>query len=291
MFQGPWGMTSRMTIADLYQAKREGRKIVAVSCYDFTTAALAAKAEVDAILVGDSAAQVMLGHDSTLPVTMDYMVTVTAAARRGASQTYVIADMPFLSYQPSIAEAVRNAGRFVTEAGAQMVKFEVSRAYVDVVKAVSDSGIAVMAHIGMRPQYIGKFGKFKAEGTTAEMGYELMSLAEAMVEAGASALLLEGTAAEVAAHITHRAPVPVISCGSGAQCDGQVLIAADILGLTQGRKPKFARSFADLAATTVDGFSSYVKAVREVSYPGYDHSYHMKSGEAERLDKLITQST
>jgi len=283
-------MTNRLTIADLYQAKQDGRKIVAVSCYDFTTAALAAKAEVDIILVGDSAAQVMLGYESTLPVNMDYMVTVTGAARRGAPQAYVVADMPFLSYQPSVTEAIRNAGRFVTEAGAQMVKFEVSRAYVNVIKAVSDAGIAVMAHIGIRPQYIGKSGRFKAEGVVAEMGYELISLADAMVEAGASALLIEGAAAEVTAHVTRRVPVPVISCGSGPQCDGQVLIAADILGLTQGRKPKFARSFENLAAATVNGFASYAQAVREGNYPGYDHSYHMKSGEAERLDKLIQQS-
>lgn len=282
-------MDSMLTIVDLYQAKQQGRKIVAVSCYDYTTAALAAQAQVDMILVGDSAAQVMLGYDSTLPVTMDFMVTVTAAARRGSPFSFLVADMPFLSYQPNKAEAIRNAGRFVTEAGAQMVKFEITRAYVDVIKAVSDAGIAVMAHIGIRPQFIGKMGEFKAEGTTAEMAYELITLAESLMEAGASALLIEGTAAEVAGRVTQRMTVPVISCGSGPQCDGQVLIASDILGLTQGRKPKFSRSFADLSVPTVEGFKSYASAVRDGSYPGHDHSYHMKSGELGRLDKLFPE--
>lgn len=284
-------MSDRLTIADLYEAKQKGRKIVAVSCYDFTTAALAAKAEVDVILVGDSAAQIMLGHDSTLPVNMDYMVTVTGACRRGAPSTYLIADMPFLSYQTSMGEAIKNAGRFVTEAGAQMVKIEVTRAYVDVVKAVSDSGIAVMAHIGIRPQFIGKIGRFKAEGTTAEMAYELMVLAHALVDAGASALLIEGTAAEVAGQVSERIPVPVISCGSGQGCDGQVLIAADILGITQGRKPKFAKSFVSLGDLVVQGFSDYAGAVRTGDYPGHEHSYHMKEGELERLAKLMENVT
>lgn len=280
-------MSNRMTITDLYTAKREGRKIVAVSCYDFTTTALAAQAAVDMILVGDSAAQVMLGFDSTLPVTLDYLVTVTAAARRGAPDSYLVADMPFLSYQVGIAEAIKNAGRFVTEAGAQMVKFEVSRAYTDVIKAVSDTGIAVMAHIGIRPQFIGRMGKFKAEGTTAEMAYELVLLADRMVEAGASALLIEGTAAEVAAQVTERVSVPVISCGSGPGCDGQVLIAADILGLTQGRKPKFAKSFVQLSEEMVRGFADYGKDVRDGRYPDQGHCYHMKAGELDRLAQFI----
>jgi len=162
-------MDTKITIADLLAAKRQNRKIVAVSCYDYTTAKLVSQTEVQMILVGDSAAQVVLGFDSTLPATMDFMVAITAAVRRGAPNVCLVADMPFLSYQVGKAEAVKNAGRFAAEAGVQMIKIEASGAYLDVIKAVSDAGMAVMAHIGIRPQSISKIGRFKAEATTAEM--------------------------------------------------------------------------------------------------------------------------
>jgi 3-methyl-2-oxobutanoate hydroxymethyltransferase len=155
---------------------------------------------------------------------MDFMVAITAAVRRGAPDVFLVADMPFLSYQVGTAEAVKNAGRFMCEAGVQMVKIEATSAYLDVIKAVSDADIAVMAHIGIRPQSISKTGRFKAEATTAEMAAELMSLAEQMISSGAGSLLLEGTAEEVAQIITSRCDVPVISCGSGPGCDGQVLM-------------------------------------------------------------------
>jgi len=280
-------MDNKVTIADLLTAKREGRKIVAVSCYDYTTAKLICQAEVQMVLVGDSAAQMMLGFDSTLPATMDFMVAITAAVCRGAPNLYIVADMPFLSYQTSCAEAVKNAGRFVVEAGAQMVKLEVTAAYLDVIKAVSDAGIAVMAHIGIRPQSIGKIGRFKAEATTAEMAMELINLAEQMVAAGADSLLLEGTAAEVAEIITKRSPVPVIGCGSGPGCDGQILIAHDILGLTQGPSPKFAKSYSNLAESTIEAFTAYSKEVQTGRFPDAEHSYHVKSGELQKLQQLL----
>jgi len=230
-------MTGKVTVANLLDAKQQGRKVVAVSCYDYTTARLVAQTDVEMILVGDSAAQVILGHDSTLPATMDFMVAITAAVRRGAPNVCLVADMPFLSYQLGIAEAVRNAGRFASECGAQMIKIEASSAYLDVIKAVSDAGMAVMAHVGIRPQSICRIGRFKAEASTAEMAAELIALAGQMANAGAIALLLEGVCAEVAGIITERSEVPVISCGSGPHCDGQILIAPDILGLTQGHQP------------------------------------------------------
>ncbi len=217
-------MDTKITISDLLAAKRENRKIVAVSCYDYTTAKLVSQTSVQMILVGDSAAQAMLGFDSTLPATMDFMVAITAAVRRGAPNVYLVADMPFLSYPVSKSEAVKNAGRFVAEAGAQMIKIEASGAYLNTIKAVSDAGMAVMAHIGIRPQTISKIGRFKAEATTAEMALELIALAEQMIQAGASSLLIEGTAAEVAEIITQRCELPVIGCGSGPCCDGQILI-------------------------------------------------------------------
>jgi len=239
------------------------------------------------ILVGDSAAQVVLGYDSTLPATMDFMVVITAGVRRGAPNVYLVADMPFLSYQVGLNEAVKNAGRFVTEAGVQMLKIEATEAYLDVIKAVSNAGMAVMAHIGIRPQSISKIGRFKAEGTTAEMAVELINLAEQMIYAGASTLLLEGAAAEVGQIITERCEVPVIGCGSGPGCDGQILIAPDILGLTQGVTPKFVKSYSSLAESTTKAFAGYAKEIQDGRFPDKEHSYHMKAGELDRLKKLL----
>ena len=280
-------MNAGITIADLVTAKQQKRKIAAVSCYDYTTAKLVSQTQVQMILVGDSAAQVVLGFDSTLPAKMDFMATITAAVRRGAPNVYLIADMPFLSYQVGIGEAVKNAGRFVAEAGAQMVKIEATGTHLDIIEAVSNAGIAVMAHIGIRPQSITRTGRFKAEATTAEMAAELASLAEQMVNSGAGMLLIEGTAAEVAQIITERCEVPVIGCGSGPGCDGQILIAPDILGLTQGPRPKFAKSYGNLAERTVEAFNAYSKEVQSGQYPDKEHSYHMKSGEMERLQELL----
>ena len=280
-------MSTRITIAELLEAKRQKRKIAAVSCYDYNTAKLISATGVQMLLVGDSAAQAVLGFDSTLPATMDFMVAITAAVRRGAPNVFLVADMPFLSYQVGTAEALRNAGRFLSEAGAQMVKIEAGSAYLDTIKAVSDAGIAVMAHIGIRPQTISKIGRFKAEATTAQMAAELISLAEQMIDNGASALLLEGTATEVAEIITSRCEVPVIGCGSGPGCDGQILIAPDILGLTQGPSPKFAKSYDNLAERTIGAFSAYAKEVESGQFPDTDHSYHMKPGELEKLQGLL----
>jgi 3-methyl-2-oxobutanoate hydroxymethyltransferase len=280
-------MSTLITIAELLEAKRQKRKIAAVSCYDYSTARLISATGVQMLLVGDSAAEVVLGFDSTLPATMDFMVTITAAVRRGAPNLFLVADMPFLSYQVGKAEALKNAGRFMSEAGAQMVKIEAASAYLDIIKAVSDAGIAVMAHIGIRPQTISRIGRFRAEATTAEVAAELISLAEQMIEAGASALLLEGTAAEVAEIITGRCEVPVIGCGSGPGCDGQILIAPDILGLTQGPSPKFAKSYDNLADRSTDAFSAYAKEVQSGRFPDTEHSYHMKPGEIEKLQGLL----
>lgn len=284
-------MNARITILDLLDAKRQGHKIVAVSCYDYITARLVCQAEVQMILVGDSAAQLVLGFDSTLPATMDFMVAITSAVRRGAPHIYLVADMPFLSYQLSKSEAVKNAGRFVTESGAQMVKIEASGAYLDIIKSVSDAGIAVMAHIGIRPQNISKVGRFKAEATTAEMALELIALGEQMVQAGAASLLLEGTAAEVAEIITQRSDVPVIGCGSGPGCDGQILIAPDILGLTQGPGPKFAKHYGNLADKTIRAMKEYSKEVSNNKFPDGGHSYHMKSGELEKLQEQLQRKS
>jgi 3-methyl-2-oxobutanoate hydroxymethyltransferase len=218
---------------------------------------------------------------------MDFMVAITAAVRRGAPNIFLVADMPFLSYQVGVNEAVRNAGRFVTEAGAQMIKIEASEAYLDVIKAISDAGMAVMAHIGIRPQSIGRVGRLKAEATTAEAALQLIALAEQMIQAGAGSLLIEGAATEVAEIITAQSEAPVIGCGSGVGCDGQILIAHDILGLTQGPSPRFAKSYSNLADATIKAFSDYARQVQNGDYPDSEHSYHMKAGESDRLQGLL----
>ena len=283
-------MAGRITITDLIEAKRQGRKVAAISCYDYTTAHLVAQTDIEMILVGDSAAQVVLGYDSTLPATMDFMVSITSAVRRGAPNVLLVADMPFLSFNLGINEAVKNAGRFVIECGAQMVKIEATEAYLDVLKAVSNAGMAVMAHIGIRPQSVGKIGRFKAEASTTEMAVELVNLAEQMVNNGATALLLEGVCAEVAKIITEQNDVPVISCGSGPDCDGQILIAPDILGLTTSPGPKFAKNFGNLADASIGALADYAKQVRQGNFPDAEHCYHMKQGELDRLRKMLGEN-
>lgn len=282
-------MNERITIADIQQAKNEGRRFAAVSCYDYTTAQLVAEAGVEMILVGDSAAQVVLGHDSTLPATMDFMVTITQAVRRAAPSVCLAADMPFLSYQTGIADAVRNAGRFIQQAGTQIVKMEIKRSHLDVIKAVSDADIPVMAHLGIRPQSVARQVKLRAEGAAAEQAYELITLAQDAVRAGAAMLLLEGMARETAAIITRHIPVPVLGCGSGPDCDGQILIINDILGLSS-QPPKFAKAYVKLAPTILAAVKKYADQVHRRRFPDDKHSYHIKPGQLELLKKMSAQS-
>jgi 3-methyl-2-oxobutanoate hydroxymethyltransferase len=281
-------MSQRITISDIQQIKTKGHRFAAVSCYDYTIAQFVAEAGVEMILVGDSAAQVVLGYDSTLPAAMDFMVTLTEAVRRGAPQACLAADMPFLSYQTSIADAVRNAGRFVQQAGAQIVKMEIKRSQLDIVKAVSDADIPVMAHLGIRPQSV-QMGKLKVKGAAAQEAYEMLMLAHDAVRAGASMLLLEGTARETAAMITRQISVPVLSCGSGPDCDGQILIIHDILGLSQ-QPPKFAKAFAKLTPAILAAVKKYAGQVRSRRFPDDKHSYHIQPGQLELLKKMSAQS-
>ena len=276
-------MDKKVTLSNLIDFKESGRTITAVSCYDYLTSRLCASAGVDMLLVGDSAAQWMLGFDSTLPATMDFMVAITAGVRRGAPNVCLAADMPFLSYHTGTAEAVKNAGRFIVEAGAEIIKIESTIAQYDVITALSDAGIPVMAHIGMRPQS----GRFRAEGATAESAIELIELADQMCRAGAAALLLEGIAREVAKIITQRSGVPVISCGSGPDCDGQILIAPDILGLLEGPTPKFSRSYGKLAPAVTEAISDYVEQVGQGDFPDDEHCYHIKSGQFGKLMDML----
>ncbi len=284
-------MAKKLSIADLYEIKRSGRKITALSCYDYTTARLISQADIDMLIVGDSAAQVVLGYENTLRADMDFMVAITAGVSRGADNSCVVADMPFLSYQTGIADAVKNAGRFVTEGGARIVKIEANSAHLDVIKAVSDAGIAVMAHIGIRPQNIVRQGKLRAEGTTAEMGYDLVLTADKMIRAGASSLLIEGTAREVAGQITQKTDVPVISCGSGPDCDGQVLVISDVLGLTEKPGPKFSKTFGQIGREIISTIADYREQVKKGKFPDDSHCYHMKKGQNEEFMKLLSDNS
>ncbi|MDD5011897.1 MAG: 3-methyl-2-oxobutanoate hydroxymethyltransferase [Phycisphaerae bacterium] len=274
----------KVTLETLRQAKADGRKFSVVSCYDYTSAKLVAAAGVDVLLVGDSASQFTLGFDSTLPVTMDFMLAITAAVRRAAPDLLLVADMPYQGCKNGMAETVINAERFAKQAGADIVKIEAAESDIETIKAVINSGIPVMPHLGIRPQT----GKYKAEGTTAEVAAEIVNLAEQMYEAGAQMLLLEGVAREAAKIITEKLPIPVISCGSGPDCDGQVLILPDILNLTGGHVPKFSKSFADIGKDSIDAIASYDRQVKQGVFPDDSHSYHMKTGEYEKLKRLIS---
>ena len=280
-------MTGKVTVANLLDAKQQGRKVVAVSCYDYTTARLVAQTDVEMILVGDSAAQVILGHDSTLPATMDFMVAITAAVRRAAPNVCLVADMPFLSYQLGIAEAVKNAGRFAVECGAQMIKIEASSAYLDVIKAVSDAGMAVMAHIGIRPQSICRIGRFKAEASNAEMAAELIALAAANGQRRRNRLAPRRRVCRGRQNYYRAKRSACNQLRLRSPLRWPDTHRTDILGLTQGHQPKFAKSFANLGDATIAAFAEYANQVRAGKYPDTEHCYRMKDGELDRLREML----
>ena len=275
-------MANKFNKSYFYNCKQQGQKFAAVSCYDYTFAKLAAAAGVEMLLVGDSAAQLMLGFDSTASAGTEFMIAITAAVRRAGQESFVVADMPYES-SLGLERLIMDSRRFVDEAGADIVKIETSAEQADRVKAVIDAGISVMPHLGIRPQT----GKYKAEATSAADAVELIELAMRMDDAGADMLLLEGAAREVAGIITERVSVPVVSCGSGPECDGQVLILPDILGLTAGAGPKFAKSFGRVGDECAEAIGAYVREVGNGSYPDDAHSYHMKSGELDKLKSKL----
>jgi len=274
----------KVTISTLLKAKVEGRKFSAVSCYDYTSAKLVAAAGVEVLLAGDSAAQFMLGFNSTLPVSMDFMAAITAAVRRAAPDRLIVADLPYESCRAGTERILKDSQRFVNESGVDIVKIETSVEQFDAVKTVIDAGISVMPHLGIRPQT----GGYKAEGATAEIAAQLIKLADKVHQAGAQMLLLEGIAREVAEIITQRLPIPVIGCGSGPDCDGQVLVLPDILNLEAGPVPKFSKSFADIGRACIEAVALYDSHVKQRLYPDDAHCYHMKAGEHDKLKRLVT---
>jgi 3-methyl-2-oxobutanoate hydroxymethyltransferase len=259
--------------------KARRQPIVMVTAYDAPSGRLADEAGADLILVGDSAAMTVLGHDSTVPATMDEMIVLTRAVTRGARRPLVVADMPFGSFQVSDGDAVTNAIRFVKDAGADAVKLEGAGPTLSRVQAIVGAGIAVMGHIGLTPQSATMLGGFRAQGRTAAKAAQLLSDARALEAAGCFSVVLEAVPAPVAEEITRRLTVPTIGIGAGAATDGQVLVWHDLLGLYEGSSPRFVKRYADLATSIRDAVATYAADVRERRFPEEVHTYAMPEDE------------
>ena len=266
-------MTDKITVAELQAMKPAGRKIVMVTCYDYTCARIADKAGVDAVLVGDSLGMTMLGYENTLAVTMEDMITYTKSVVRGAKRPFIIADMPFMSYQTSTEEAVRNAGRLIKGTGAHCVKLEGGAAVADRIRAITECGIPVCAHIGMTPQSVNAFGGFKVQGKGEANAERILRDALAVQEAGAFMVVLECIPPKLAALITSKLAVLTVGIGAGPSCDGQVLVMQDLLGMNDGFAPKIMRRFADAGSVMEKGFADYAAAVRSGAFPTVENSF------------------
>lgn len=273
--------------AHLQKQKEEKRKITMLSIYDYAIALLADRAGLDTILVGDSLAMTALGYDSTVAVTLDEMLHHTRAVSRAAKRAMVVADMPFMSYQVSIEEAVRNAGRFLKEAGADAVKVEGGRTIVPTLAAIHNAGIPVIGHIGLTPQSAAQLGGLKVQGGDAGAAMRLVEDAMALEAAGAFVVILECVPREVARLITERLRVPTISYGAGVYCDGQGLVSADILGLFEQFTPRFAKRYVDLAPQISGAFQSYCAEVVAGTFPDAEHSYGINAAELEKLERAL----
>jgi 3-methyl-2-oxobutanoate hydroxymethyltransferase len=257
----------RVRVTDLKRRKARREKIAMLTAYDATMARLLDRAGVDALLVGDSLGTVILGHDNTLAVTLEAMIHHTRAVSRGAQRALVVADMPFLTYQVSTSEAVRNAGRLLQEGGAAAVKLEGGRPVVDTIRRLVDVGIPVMGHLGLQPQSVNQTGGYVRQATAADDADALLADAIALEDAGAFAIVLEAIPADVARTVTSRLEVPTIGIGAGPHCDGQVLVSYDMLGLFDGNVPPFVKQYAHLAADVAAATRAYVDDVRTGRYP------------------------
>ena len=263
--------------------KSEGKKITVLTAYDYTMAKLINDSGVDVILVGDSLGNVIMGYEDTLSVTMDDMVCHCKAVARAADQAMVVADMPFMSYQVSVEEALRNAGRLMQEGRANAVKLEGGKRVCPQIHAMVEAGIPVMAHLGLTPQSINAFGGYKVQGKTQEQAAELLAGALAVQEAGAFALVLECVPMQLANLITQKLDIPTIGIGSGAGCDGQVLVAQDMLGMTQGSSPKFVKCFAPVGELIKKAASDYIQEVENGNYPSEEYSFSIGNEVIEKL--------
>jgi 3-methyl-2-oxobutanoate hydroxymethyltransferase len=274
----------KLALPKLAEMKRSGEKIVMVTAYDAPGARFAEDAGIDIVLVGDTAAMVVLGYDGTVPVTMDEMLFLTRTVVRATRRPIVIGDMPFGSYQVSDEAAVENAIRFFKEAGADAVKLEGAGPSLSRVRAIVGAGIPVMGHVGLTPQSATMLGGFKTQGKTAEAARRLVEDAVALEDAGSFAVVLEAVPAPVAAEVTQRLTVPTIGIGAGPDCDGQVLVYHDLLGLSEGHLPRFVKRYGNLSREIRDALESYVEDVRSGTFPEEQHTYEMPAEELEAFE-------
>jgi len=281
---------AKKTVLDFMEMKKKGDKITFLTAYDFPMASFCEKAGIDMVLVGDSAAMVVHGLPATLPMTMDQMIQHSQAVRRGTPDTFVIGDMPFLSYQVSRERAIENAGRFFKEAGVDAIKLEGGRRVVGQIEGIVEGGMSVMGHIGLTPQSSGQLGGFKAQGRTADAARELIEDALAIEKAGAFALLVEAVPPEVGKTITDTLGIPVLSIGAGMYTDGQLLIVGDMLGYFEAFTPKFVKKYANLAAVIDKAFREFAEDVRTGRFPEEKHCYRMLEGEHEKLQALLKKT-
>ena len=280
----------KLTISGLFKKAAEGKPITWLTCYDYPTAYMQEQAGVDMILVGDSLGMTMLGYDSTLPVTMDDMIRHTSAVRRGAPNTWLIGDMPYMSYQPSVETAIRNAGRFMAEAGCDAIKLEGGSAVCDRVRAIANAGIPVVGHLGLTPQSASALGGFRLQGKTAEAAKKIIEDAKALEQAGAFMILLEMVPDRVCQMITERAEnCLIMSLGSGPYAHGQLLIYHDAFGLYPKFKPRMAKVFADAGAVIRSGLESYVREVSEKTFPAPENWFTMPDEAYDELVQLLEE--
>jgi 3-methyl-2-oxobutanoate hydroxymethyltransferase len=278
----------KLPLTELAELKRRGQKLAMVTAYDFPSGRIADEAGVELVLVGDSAGMVVLGNESTVPVTMEELLMLTRAVTRGAKRPLVIADMPFGSFQVSDAVAVENAVRFVKEADADAVKLEGAGPTLSRVQAIVGAGVPVMGHVGLTPQSATMLGGFKAQGRTAEKAERLYEDALALEAAGCFAIVLEAVPAAVAARVTEALSVPTVGIGAGAACDGQVLVWHDLLGLYAGKSPRFVKRYADLATEAKRALESYVDDVREGRFPEEQHTYAIPDEELDAFEAWVS---
>lgn len=273
----------KKTVVTFQKAKAEGRKLTMLTAYDYSTAKLIDEAGVDSILVGDSLGNVMLGYDSTIPVTMEDMIHHGAAVSRGAKEALVVIDMPFMSYQVSVEEAVRNAGRLMQEGHCGAVKLEGGREVCPQIRAIVNAGIPVMAHLGLTPQSIHAFGGHRVQGKTEEAARRLLEDAKLVQEAGAFSVVLEAIPSSLAKLITESLAIPTIGIGAGGDCDGQVLVYQDMLGMFSDFKPKFVKQYANVGQVMKEAFGAYIEEVQSGAFPAKEHEYAAEDGVIEKL--------
>ncbi|MGQ9801163.1 MAG: 3-methyl-2-oxobutanoate hydroxymethyltransferase [Candidatus Saccharicenans sp.] len=269
--------TDRVTVCYLQELKKQKQKITALTAYDYPTARILDEAGVDIILVGDSLGMVVLGYETTLPVTMDEMIHHTRAVTRGRKRAMVIGDMPYLSFHLSLKDSIQNAARFIKEGGADGVKLEgAGPTRLQLVEALVEAEIPVMGHVGLTPQSVRKIGGFRVQGKEEEQAEAIFRGALALERAGAFSVVLESVPAELAAEITAALKIPTIGIGAGPDCDGQILVVNDLLGLTADYLPRFVKKYADLAGIISGAVKSYIADVRQGNYPQDEHCYHLK---------------